>query len=191
VVTRSLPRCRITTLRFTGSAHLPKTAIILLLIETNAPVSSSLLDRGEENFFVTVQSCIKTVGYVIARSVLCDEAIPKWSIWPDKLGDCFARKRLAMTWLSSYIFSLLIWLGGDVYLHLEIFQVQPLRVVSRIRIAGWIKVARCSASNSSFSELPYPPSLKSIPTPARVFRALSVSASSVLSSVLFGATCTW
>jgi hypothetical protein len=33
---------------------------------------------------VTVQSCIKTVGYVIARSVLCDEAIPKRSIWPDK-----------------------------------------------------------------------------------------------------------
>jgi hypothetical protein len=51
---------------------------------------------------VTVQPCIKTVVFVLARSVLCDEAIPRWSIWPDKLGDCFARKRLAMTWLSSY-----------------------------------------------------------------------------------------
>jgi hypothetical protein len=40
--------------------------------------------------FVTVQSCIKTVVFVIARSVLCDsipfgdEAITKRSIWPDK-----------------------------------------------------------------------------------------------------------
>jgi hypothetical protein len=33
---------------------------------------------------VTVQSCIKTVVFVIARSVLCDEAIPKRSSWPDK-----------------------------------------------------------------------------------------------------------
>jgi len=33
---------------------------------------------------VTVQSCIKTVVFVIARSVLCDEAIPRRSIWPDK-----------------------------------------------------------------------------------------------------------
>jgi hypothetical protein len=33
---------------------------------------------------VTVQSCIKTVVSVIARSVLCDEAIPRLSSWPDK-----------------------------------------------------------------------------------------------------------
>jgi hypothetical protein len=33
---------------------------------------------------VTVQSCFKTVVFVIARSALCDEAIPKRSIWPDK-----------------------------------------------------------------------------------------------------------
>jgi hypothetical protein len=33
---------------------------------------------------VTVQSCIKTVVSVIARSVLCDEAIPRRSSWPDK-----------------------------------------------------------------------------------------------------------
>jgi hypothetical protein len=30
------------------------------------------------------QSCIKTVVFVIARSVLCDEAIPRWSSWPEK-----------------------------------------------------------------------------------------------------------
>ncbi len=35
-------------------------------------------------FRVTVQSCIKTVVFVIARSVFCDEAIPRRSIWPDK-----------------------------------------------------------------------------------------------------------
>jgi len=33
---------------------------------------------------VTVQSCIKTVVFVIARSVLCDEAIPRQSIWLEK-----------------------------------------------------------------------------------------------------------
>jgi len=58
---------------------------------------SSGADALEGNFFrgghgglrgsvllVTVQSCIKTVVFVIARSVLCDEAIPKRSIWSDK-----------------------------------------------------------------------------------------------------------
>jgi hypothetical protein len=33
---------------------------------------------------VTVQPCIKPVVFVIARSVLCDEAIPRRSSWPDK-----------------------------------------------------------------------------------------------------------
>jgi len=46
--------------------------------------------QGFDRANVTVQSCIKTVVFVIARSVLCDsipfgdEAIPKRSIWPDK-----------------------------------------------------------------------------------------------------------
>jgi hypothetical protein len=33
---------------------------------------------------VTIQPCLKTVWNVIARSVLCDEAIPKQSSWPEK-----------------------------------------------------------------------------------------------------------
>jgi hypothetical protein len=54
---------------------------------------------------VTVQSCIKTVVSVIARSVLCDEAIPRLSSWPDKreiASPKKKKKRLAMTWLNSY-----------------------------------------------------------------------------------------
>jgi hypothetical protein len=39
---------------------------------------------GKNADFVTIQPCIKTVLDVIARSVLCDEAIPKRSSWPDK-----------------------------------------------------------------------------------------------------------
>jgi ADP-heptose:LPS heptosyltransferase len=38
----------------------------------------------QKTFTVTVQSCIKTVVFVIARSVLCDEAIPRRSSWPEK-----------------------------------------------------------------------------------------------------------
>jgi hypothetical protein len=36
------------------------------------------------SFFGTVQPCIKPVVFVIARSILCDEALPRRSSWPDK-----------------------------------------------------------------------------------------------------------
>jgi hypothetical protein len=51
---------------------------------------------------VTVQLCITAVVDVMARSVLCDEAIPKRPIWPEKGEIASPKKKLAMTWLSSY-----------------------------------------------------------------------------------------
>jgi len=46
--------------------------------------------------------CIQAVVYVMARSVLCDAAISGRVNLARSMGDCFAEKRLAMTWLSSY-----------------------------------------------------------------------------------------
>jgi hypothetical protein len=50
---------------------------------------------------VTIQSFIKTVMYVMARSVFCDEAVPRRSICLIN-GRLLRQKRLAMTWLSGY-----------------------------------------------------------------------------------------
>jgi hypothetical protein len=47
-----------------------------------ARAKRSLLGDGiiTSGLEVTVQPCLKIVVHVIARSVLCDEAIPKWSM---------------------------------------------------------------------------------------------------------------
>jgi DNA mismatch repair ATPase MutL len=50
---------------------------------------------------VTIQPFIKTVMYVMARSVFCDEAVPRRSICLIN-GRLLRQKRLAMTWLSGY-----------------------------------------------------------------------------------------